>query len=484
MTPPSHVVRRAVVAIALVGLSLPAAVAERPNGPVLALTLPEAVFLAIRDNRGIHSQYLQRIVDKFALRVAEDVYTPHFTLGSTVSKQRAAGSTSSGLAVNPSATMTTVTGASFSFAWNNNQSQTSGSQPTGASNLSLSFSQPLLAGGGLEVGTAPLRQARIAEQVAQLSLKNTVSATVTQTILAYRALIQTEQQARIAEASLKRARDLRDVNRLLIDAGRLARVELIQSDEAIAQQELAFASARNAYNSARLNLLTILALELNIGIKATEKLTATPVRIDLAKALRIALASQPAYLQQVLQLDTARINLMVARNQRLWNVALVGGTGVQSSGRYIADSVTSLATRKGDYQVGLQFTIPINDLTREQGEVNATVSLRQIEIAKEQAAAVLEQQVTDSVQSLAAQVSELEQTRRARQLSAGKLEIELAKLQVGRSSNFQVVAFQNDVQSAENAELTATVAYLNTLTNIDQLLGTTLETWKIGLNDR
>ena len=208
------------------------------------------------------------------------------------------------------------------------------------------------------------------------------------------------------------------------------------------------------------------------------------MRIDLAKALRIALASQPAYLQQVLQLDTARINLMVARNQRLWNVALVGGTGVQSSGRYIADSVTSLATRKGDYQVGLQFTIPINDLTREQGEVNATVSLRQIEIAKEQAAAVLEQQVTDSVQSLAAQVSELEQTRRARQLSAGKLEIELAKLQVGRSSNFQVVAFQNDVQSAENAELTATVAYLNTLTNIDQLLGTTLETWKIGLNDR
>ena len=61
-------------------------------------------------------------------------YTPRFTLG--------------GLTVNPAATITTVTGASFTFGWNNTQSQTTVCQPTGASTLSLSSSQPLLAGGG------------------------------------------------------------------------------------------------------------------------------------------------------------------------------------------------------------------------------------------------------------------------------------------------------------------------------------------------
>jgi outer membrane protein TolC len=450
----------------------------------MSLTLPEAVFLALRNNRGIHSQYLQRIVDKFALRVAEDAYTPKLTLGGSVLQGRSAGTSGSSLAVSPAGTLTTVTGAAFTFGWANNQARSQGSRPSGGSNAQISFSQPLLAGGGLDVGTAPLRQARLAEQNAQLALRNNISSAITGVIIAYRQLILTEQQARIAEAALKRARDLRDVNRLLIEAGRLARVELVQSEQAIAQAELALSSARNSNNSARLALLTLLALELEIEVRPTEKLLAPPVAIDTKQAVALAFANQPAYLQQALQQDIARINLMLAKNQRLWSVALVGGTGLQNRGVNIPDSVGGLAARRADYQIGLQFSVPINDLSRQQAEVNATIGLRQVELAREQAAATLEQQVTDAVASLTAQTGELEQTRRARTLSVGKLEIELARLQAGRSSNFQVVSFQNDVQQAENAELSATVAYLNALTVLDQLLGTTLETWKIELNDR
>ncbi len=450
----------------------------------MPLTLPEAVFLALRNNRGIHSQYLQRVVDKFALRVAEDIYTPKLTLGGSILQARNAGASSSSLALSPTGTLTTVTGASFSFGFANAQTRADGSAPSGSSNISVSFDQPLLAGGGLDVGTAPLRQARIAEQSARLALRNNVAAIVTSVILAYRQLILTEQQARIAETALKRARDLREVNRLLIDAGRLARVELAQSDEAIAQAELQLTSSSNSNNSARLALLTLLALDLSTDVRPTEKLAAPPVSIDLKKAIAIAFANQPGYLQQVLQQETARINVMLAKNQRLWNVSLVGGSGLQNRGSGIPDSAGGLASRRPDYQIGLQFSVPVNDLTRQQAEVNATISQRQIELAREQAAATLEQQVTDAVASLRALATELEQTRRARGLSVGKLEIELTRLRAGRSSNFQVVSFQNDVQQAENAELSATISYLNALTAMDQLLGTTLKTWKIELNDQ
>jgi hypothetical protein len=49
-----------------------------PRAPedIVALTLPEAVFLGLRNNRGIRGDYLQRIADRFALRVAQDSFYP------------------------------------------------------------------------------------------------------------------------------------------------------------------------------------------------------------------------------------------------------------------------------------------------------------------------------------------------------------------------------------------------------------------------
>ena len=53
----------------------------------------------------------------------------------------------------------------------------------------------------------------------------------------------------------------------------------------------------------------------------------------------------------------------------------------------------------------------------------------------------------------------------------------------GRSSNFQVLSFESDLQNAENARLSTVIAYLNAQTQLDLTLGMTLESWDIILND-
>ena len=63
------------------------------------------------------------------------------------------------------------------------------------------------------------------------------------------------------------------------------------------------------------------------------------------------------------------------------------------------------------------------------------------------------------------------------------LEIENAKLRAGRTTNFQVVSFQNELRQSEVTELEAMISYLNALVALDQRLGTTLDTWQIQLND-
>ena len=50
-------------------------------------------------------------------------------------------------------------------------------------------------------------------------------------------------------------------------------------------------------------------------------------------------------------------------------------------------------------------------------------------------------------------------------LARKRYETELEKLEVGRSTHFQLLTFKNGLASAESSELTARIAYLSALTH-------------------
>jgi len=70
-------------------------------------------------------------------------------------------------------------------------------------------------------------------------------------------------------------------------------------------------------------------------------------------------------------------------------------------------------------------------------------------------------------------------SKKGRELSEQKLAIEQEKLKLGRTTNFQLVSFQNDVISQRTAELQSLITYLNSLTALDQSLGIVLNRWNI-----
>jgi len=72
-------------------------------------------------------------------------------------------------------------------------------------------------------------------------------------------------------------------------------------------------------------------------------------------------------------------------------------------------------------------------------------------------------------------------SKRSLELTQQQLELEQDKLRTGRSSNFQVVNFQNQLANAENQYVSAQISYLNALTVLDEKLGTTLEHWGINI---
>jgi len=441
------------------------------------LTLADAIYLGLQDNRSVRTAYLERVAQRFDLAVAEDQFTPKLILSSRFLSQRTDQQRWRSLEVAPVATMVTPIGTKLNLAWTglmNKSGQTPDNRNAG---LNLSIVQPLLRDAGWEVGTAPVRLARLSEESHRLNLKSQLANTVTRIIYAYRELLRAQEQLTISQGSLERSRQLMTINRGLVEAGRMAEFDVVQTEADVLTQELNVEEARNTLDQRRMDLVRLLALDLRKPIRAVENLEAAPVKTDLEGAKRIALTNQPDYLMQQIAAKQAEINLVVARNQRLWDVSLVSGATRQTQRQGM------LADRNWSGYVGLQLEIPLGDLTRQQGEVHASTAVQAQALQLEEVRQQLEQNITNAVRDIETRWRQLTLAQRARDLSIKKIDIEREKLKLGRSSNFQVISFESDLRSAENARLNALLAYLNAQIDLDLQLGLTLDSWKISLND-
>lgn len=451
------------------------------TGQLIDLSLVDAVFLGLRGNRTIRSAYLDRIAQKYDLRVAEDYFNPKLLLVGRYIATRSQDDDSREGNIAPMSRMITPIGTQLNLGWNTriNRSDRYGGQRNDG--VTFTVIQPLLRGAGRDVATAPTRLARLIEQNNRLTLQATVSDTVTRIILAYRELLRTQEQLGIANESLARSRQLLEINKALISAGRMAQFEIIQTEADTANQELGVEEARNQLEASKLALLQLLALNLNNPIYASDAPKAEPMQINELQAQRIALEHQPDYLRQVIASEQAGINFIVARNNSLWDVSLVGGAN-QTRDR-IDGSYENRANRNWQSYAGIHIEIPIGDLSTRQSEVHAKVSADNQAVRIKEVEQQLERDIANAVRDVRSRWRQYEIAGRARDLSRKKLEFEREKLKVGRSSNFQVLSFENDLRNAENARLNALIGYLNAQTQLDQRLGMTLISWDIALND-
>lgn len=460
----------------------PASDAGRISEPeVTPITVSDAVYLALRNNYGVRSAYLQRVAQKFDLRVSEDAFTPKLKLSSRYLSARNQTERYRTQEFGPSSTLLTEWGTRFSLSWFGIRNDAARSGKNTYGNTEFSFSQPLLKGWGRNVNRAPLLQARLQEQAYRLTLQTTLMNTVTQVVMAYHEVVRAEAQLGIAQQSLNRSRELLGINRALVDAGRMAAFEVVQTEADLATQELAEEDSHNRLAASRMELLRLLALDLFTVFSTLMPQEAGPTQIGEAEALRVAEENEPGYLQQFIANERVQLDLLVARNQQLWDVSLVGGS-TQLDSRYQGGG-TNTRQRNWDHYVGLQLEIPLGDLSIKQGLVHAETATKNQALRFKEARQALEQQVRNSVRDVHTRWRQLQIAKRAAELSTRKLEIEKEKLRVGRSSNFQVLSYEADLRTAESARLNALIGYLNAQTILDQHLGMTLKNWEIELDD-
>lgn len=441
------------------------AAADPGGGPGLVpLKLREAIFLALKNGRATISARLGREEQKLSLEAAEERYLPHVSARAGVSDGKDREPTTD-VSIGPS--LRVPTGGTFRLSW----SRALEGPGEHGSNTTLTFTQPLLKGFGPDVDMASLRKARMQERINVRAFRDRVAGVVGSVITAYRAVLRAARRVTIAREALERARRQLEINRALVDAGRMAPQDLVQTEASLANREYALNESEQALESANLSLVNILDLEEGARIEPSEEPAVQPERPDLEKSLETAFARRTDWLAAGLGVEFARMDLRIAKNNMLPDLSL----NARASHREGAGA-------EADYSWGLDLRVPLWDNNPRRALARAENGLRRAEMALAESRQAIGIQVRRAVRNVARTLRQIDVAGQARELAKRKLDIERLKLQQGLSSSFQLGRFEDDLLTAQRRELDAVVGYRNALTSLDRTLGTTLDRWGIKID--
>ncbi|WPD24040.1 MAG: TolC family protein [Candidatus Electrothrix aestuarii] len=445
------------------------------------MSLAEAVMLALRHSRAVERAYLDRLVQRFDLKIAQDKFLPDAYLFSSTSQENMGGESAHRTEVGGKAVLKVPTGGEFGLTWSQPvyTSQTEQWFDNFGNGIALVFTQPLLKGGGIQVGRADQVLAEYKEKSNLLGLQYTLMDTITQVVYAYRRFLLAQRGLEISRLSLERSKDLLEKNRVLIEEGRKAKVELIETEANVASQELGFMVSQNSVDTARLDLLKILDIDRHLLIEPTESIEVEPVQMKEETLLDIALKNNQDYQKALIAVKVAQTNLLLAENKQRWQLDLEAQYNMTNSSGYTGDASEGESDGAGDYLVAMKLEIPFGDDSIKRDLLSAQVACRKAEIDLKELKEDVAISVQDMFRDIGMKWKQVELSQRARDLAQKQLDVELEKFKNDKSDNFQVVSYQNSLIVSENAENRSKIDYLNTLTALDMYLGTTLEHWGV-----
>ena len=480
------------------------------SGPSVPLTLEEAVRRAMDNNLEMAVERLNPQTFDFTLSSLRANYHPN----ATTSLGRRDNVRPPTNLLNPgSPNVSTMTynsgiaqnvkwgGGNYSFSFNNNKvvsptDQLARFDPQFNSSYLFSYTQPLLRGFRIDQTRQQIQTTIINRDNAELNLKARTTNTVAAVRAAYWDYVFTIQAVDVARQSLALASKLLSDNKIRVEVGTMAPMDVVQAEaeEATRQQMLTTATA--TMRTAELSLKRLIVAGTNDPlwsqhIEPTDRPDFQTASIDVEAAVRSAL-------QQRTDLQIARnafesnsVLLKSQRDQSLpdvdalltygasglggvqWNLAGSGldqqRTGILVDGGY-NNALSTLFNRDyPNWQFAINVNYPIGGNPAEAQAARTRLLLQQnqaqiraseLTVATEVANAAL--QVTNSTEALAA-------ARVARDLSQRRLDAEMSRFDVGMSNNYQVVQMQRDLREAQNSELRALLNYRKALVEFDRV---------------
>jgi outer membrane protein TolC len=480
------------------------------DAPTVALTLEDAVRRAIDNNLDITVERLNPQTFDFTLAALRASYKPVAT--STVGRRDNVRPPTNLL--NPDApnvsTMTYNSGIAQNLLWgggnmaltfNNSKivsptDRLASFDPQFNSSYLFSYTQPLLRGFKIDQTRQQMKTTVINRDNAELNLKARTTNTLAAVRSAYWDYVFAIQSVDVAQQSLALAQKLLSDNKIRVEVGTMAPMDVVQAEAEEATRQQALTTATATMRTAELSLKRLIVSGTNDPlwpqhIDPVDRPEFQTVSIDVEAALRSALRQRTDLQIARNSFESNSVLLSSQRNQSLpdfdaivtYGAAGLGGTQYAFQGTGLDrvrqgvlipggsnDALRTLFNRDyPNWQFALNVSYPIGGNAAEAQaartrlliqQYQAQIRAAELNVATEVTNAAL--QVTNATEGLAA-------ARAARELSQRRLDAEMSRFEVGLSNNFQVVQSQRDLREAQNSELRALLNYQKSLVEFDRV---------------
>jgi outer membrane protein TolC len=483
--------------------------AQPQTESVRRLSIDEAVTLAMEQNLGIRIQRFDPQISDIGVWQARSFWAP--SLSSTVSKNSnhspvtsSLSGTLSSLATGNFSTGLTLAetlpwGANYAVNWNNSRFTTNNPtatvNPQLGSNLSLSFTQPLLRNFEIDQIRQQIADSKKSRELSDIQLTGVVTGTLRAVKNAYWDLSYAIANLKAQQQSLALSEQSLKDNQKRVEIGTMAPIDIVQAQAEVASNQQGVIVADAAIKTAQDNRR---ALVLDPGtpdfwtvvFEPTDVPAFAAQAIDVEAAVKNALDKRSDLRSAKNSLEQSDINIKYYRNQIKPDVnaqvtyGAAGVAGLQQQGGYnpitgqtspITILDRSYGAALGDvfsnafpqWAVGVQIGYPL-------GASTAQANLARVRLQYDQAKTQLrniEMQITTQVRLTARNVQTNQQrvqsARASRELQEKKLEAEEKKLAAGMSSTFFVFQAQRDLALARTAEIQAISDYNKSLVDFE-----------------
>ncbi len=404
-----------------------------------------------------------------------------------------------------------VTGADYEFSFSNNKNKTNsnfaGLNPQYSSELIFSLTQPLLKNFGIDNNKRNIYIAKNNLDISDYEFTSKVIDTVTEVENVYWDLVFSIEDLKVKEKSLERAQDFEKRVRAQVEVGTLAPLEILQAQSEVASREELLLQSNDLIQDNEDNIKNILNLSFDSpeGMKklvpADQPEFKPEEKIILEESLKEALKKRPDYLVKKKDLESQNILVKYNENQIYPTLDLFGSLGLNGiSGDAInitSGSVTGRSRFGGGYdealsntfsteyflwEFGVKLSYPIGNRSAKSRLTASRLEVAQTLLDIKDLEKTIVVEVREAVRQIQTEGKRVQATRLARRLAEEKLNAEEKKFEVGLSTSFNVLEFQEDLAEEQSNEIQALIDYNKAKIRLRQVVASTLEAHNIKMN--
>ncbi|MFZ3207880.1 MAG: TolC family protein [Geobacteraceae bacterium] len=490
--------RRYIVVLVLVLSFVDCAAAQEG---VRQLTLKEAIKLAVEKNLDVRAELYNPAAAEAGIYKNRGIYNPLLNLlanyqnsntlsantfttgGVSVSRLR---STNYNFGISQLIPTGGTVGAAFNNSWNhNNYDPTKAINNYFQSNVTLSFTQPLLKNFGRETTELAIDVAKFSKEGTLEQFRAKLQDIISQVESQYYQLFSLRKNLEVKKNSLQLAETVLNNTQGQVKAGVLPTMEILNAQFNVATQQKNLIDAERALKD-QVDLLRLL-LQLN---DVTDIIPAdTPFTdiyaVDEARAIKYALAERPDLKQQRIYLKTSDLQARVARNQTLPQLdfsASAAFTGLASDYNRDLDRVGS-----GRYPIwiaGLQLTYPLGNDSAKNDYTMSKLKVEQADIQIKSLEESISKDVRIAARAVSSGYKQLDVTARSRAYSEEVVRAYIKKQKVGLATTKDVMDVMNNLVTAQGDEIKAVADYNNAIVALWKATGELLAREGIILGER